>query len=219
MHSSDGKGESDVFDDELSRRAVAAQQYPSLSKQRQEALEELFDELRRIQRQGRLWKPDDSKINEDIYEDAVQELSLYICQKIEKYDPHRASFLRWFNMLLPKKFYDLAYSKIGKNSASRFFKIHEVENLLNSFVKPDKTPSLLEEVKECINVDAEGFLKKEHIKGHPHVNFQLLIQRRLAGDSWKDISLDVQINIFHLNKFYHRSLKKLAVHIKKYIQQ
>lgn len=157
MHSSDGKGESDVFDDELSRRAVAAQQYPSLSKQRQEALEELFDELRRIQRQGRLWKPDNSKINEDIYEDAVQELSLYICQKIEKYDPHRASFLRWFNMLLPKKFYDLAYSKIGTNSASMFLKIHEVENLLNTFLKPDKTPSLLEEVKECINLDAEGF--------------------------------------------------------------
>lgn len=54
MHSSESrKGESDVFDDELTRRAIAVQRCPPLTKQRQEALSELFNGIRQVRQQGR----------------------------------------------------------------------------------------------------------------------------------------------------------------------
>ena len=220
MHSSESsQGDSEFFENELTRRAIAAQRCPPLSKQRQEALEELFNEIRRIRQQGRLWKPHDYKINIDIYEDAIQELSLYICQKLEKYDPQRASFLRWINMLLPRKFYDLAYSNIGDKYVNKFVTIDSLENSGYRLISQSEMLSLLEEVKQCINSDVEEIFRKEHIREQLHVNFQILAQRRLAGESWRDIAVDVGISVQYLNKFYQRCLKKFALHIKNYVQQ
>lgn len=217
MNSSHSRSEdsTEIFDDELTRRAITAQQCPPLSEQRQEALDELFDE---VQRQGQLWRPRDHEINEEIYNDAVQELWLYLCQNIEKYDPQRASFKRWLNMLLPKRFYNLAYSKIIEKCA-RGLTLYDLDNSLNTFGCGEQSPSLMEEFEECINLDTEGIFKAEHIKDRPDVSFQLVIQRRLAGDRWRDISEDVGISVAYLNIFCKRSLEKFALHIRKYVHQ
>lgn len=217
MHSSRSSQEdlTEVFD-ELTCTAIAAQGCPPLSKQRQEALDKLFDE---VQRQGRLWRPDKNTINEDNYNDAVQELWLYVCQSIEKYDPQRSAFMGWVNMLLRKRFYNLACSKNQGKYESIFFSIDELKKLTDSFLLNQQKTSLMEEVEECINSDIEGVCKREHIKNRPQISFQILAQRRLAGDSWRDISVDVGISATYLNKIFQRSLKKLAPYIKTYVQQ
>lgn len=215
--SQSGKGDStEVFDDYLTRLAIAAQRCPSLSEQRQEVLDELAYE---VLLPGRLWRPNDDKFNKDIYDDAVGELLLYICEKIEKYDPMRAPFLVWVNMLLHRRFYSFAFSTVPKKNNQSVSGVSELDLLLNNFVLSKQTLSLLEEIEEYIQFDPEGIFKRECIKNRPEVNFQFLMQRRLAGYSWKEISVDLGFNISHLNMFYHRSLKKLSIHIKSYVQQ
>ena len=215
--SQSGQGDStEVSDDYLTRLALAAQRCPPLSEQRQEVLDELAYE---VLLPGRLWRPNDDKFNKDIYDDAVGELLLYICEKLEKYDPTRAPFLVWVNMLLHRRFLNLASSTIPKKSNESVLGISELDILLDSLVLSKQTLSLFEEIEEYIRSDPEGIFKKECIKNRPEVNFQFLMQRRLAGYSWKEISTKLGFNVSHLNMFYHRSLKKLAIHIKNYVQQ
>lgn len=90
----------------LQELASTAQQYPQLSEQRQIALTKL---VRIILHSGKLCYPQrrqySTNIYEDIYNEALQELFLYICQNIDKYDSERSSVIRWVNFLLERRFF------------------------------------------------------------------------------------------------------------------
>ncbi len=204
-----------AFDDELTRLMLAAQRHPPLSERRQETLEALFQET---QRSGRLWQPRDN-FDKDVYEDAVQELFLYICEKVEKYDPSRAPFLGWVNMLLSKRFYILALSIANERYIRRFTTSYEVDELANAQSSDEEVPLLMEQVKQCINYELKELLQSKHMKERPEVNIQILLQRRLAKEKWKDISADLEIQITSLHNFYQRTLEKIRPIIKNCVGQ
>jgi DNA-directed RNA polymerase specialized sigma24 family protein len=149
---------------------------------------------------------------EDIYDEAVQELLLYICQNVEKYDPERGSVMAWVNVLLERRFFKEAIPKIlGKPNLQKMT-LSDLDNL----APPEETESLTEILKECIESDPDNLFKKEYLQNYPAANFQVLLQRRFSGKSWKEISAEFDINIKTLSSFYYRCVNKFSSRLREY---
>jgi len=206
------KVQNNELDEQLKLLAISAQQHPPLTQGRQLAVRKLVNG---IVQSGRLCRPQRGQFSgsyEDIYDEAVQELLLYICQNIEKYDPERGSVMAWVNVLLERRFFKEAIPKIlGKPNLQKMT-LSDLDNLAPS----EETESLTEILKECIELDSENILKKEHLQNYPTANFQVLLQRRFSGKSWKEISAEFDINIKTLSSFYYRCVNKLSLRLREY---
>ena len=92
-------------DEELMMLAIEAQRHPSKSKERRMALTKLVN---KIQESGRLCRPYRNlppERYEDIYQEAIQKLMIYICENINKYNPEKSPVMRWVNFYLEKRFF------------------------------------------------------------------------------------------------------------------
>jgi DNA-directed RNA polymerase specialized sigma24 family protein len=200
------KVQNNELDEQLKQLAISAQQHPPLTQGRQLALRKLVNG---IVQSGRLCRPQRGQFSgsyEDIYDEAVQELLLYICQNIEKYDPERGSVMAWVNVLLERRFFKEAIPKIlGKPNLQKMT-LSDLDNL----APPEETESLTEILKECIELDPDNLFKKEHLQNYPAANFQALLQRRFSGKSWKEISAEFDINIKTISSFYYRCVNKFS---------
>lgn len=199
----------------LQELADSAQQYPHLSQQRQVALTKL---VRTLMQSGRLCYPQrrqySADVYEEIYNEALQELFLYICQNIDKYDSERSSVITWVNYLLKQRFFFEATRKFfGKQKETNIADI-DMDNYGEAEEPQDTTTILL----EYINLDPENLLKNEHIRDHPQANFQALAQQRISGKSWQEIAAEYNLQISTLNSFYCRCLNRYADRIKSYCQ-
>jgi DNA-directed RNA polymerase specialized sigma24 family protein len=206
------KVQNNELDEQLKLLAISAQQHPPLTQGRQLAVRRLVNG---IVQSGRLCRPQRGQFSgsyEDIYDEAVQELLLYICQNIEKYDPERGSVMAWVNVLLERRFFKEAIPKIlGKPNLQKMT-LSDLDNLAPS----EETESLTEILKECIESDPDNLLKKEYLQNYPTANFQVLLQRRFSGKSWKEISAEFDINIKTLSSFYYRCVNKLSLRLREY---
>jgi hypothetical protein len=134
---------------------------------------------------------------EDIYDEAVQELLLYICQNIEKYDPERGSVMAWVNVLLERRFFKEAIPKIlGKPNLQKMT-LSDLDNL----APPEETESLTEILKECIESDPDNLFKKEYLQNYPAANFQVLLQRRFWENPGKRFQQSLTLTLKHLVAF------------------
>lgn len=202
----------DELDEQLKQLAKSAQQHPQLAQGRQLALRKL---LNGILQSGRLCRPQRgqfSGVYEDIYDEARQELLLYICQNIDKYDPERGGVMAWVNVLLERRFFKEAIPKILDNPGIQKMTLADLDN----FAPPESPPVLTEILTEYIESDPENLFQKEHIQNHPEANFQALARRRISGSSWKQISAEFGIKIPTVSSFYYRCLNKFSAILKKY---
>jgi DNA-directed RNA polymerase specialized sigma24 family protein len=206
------KAQNNELDEQLKQLAISAQQHPALTQGRQLALRKLVNG---IVQSGRLCRPQRGQFSgsyEDIYNEAVQELLLYICQNVEKYDPERGSVMAWVNVLLERRFFKEAIPKIlGKPNLQKMT-LSDLDNL----APPEETESLTEILKECIDSDPDNLFKKEYLQNYPAANFQVLLQRRFSGKSWKEISAEFDINIKTLSSFYYRCVNKFSSRLREY---
>jgi DNA-directed RNA polymerase specialized sigma24 family protein len=206
------KAQNNELDEQLKQLAISAQQHPALTQGRQLALRKLVNG---IVQSGRLCRPQRGQFSgsyEDIYNEAVQELLLYICQNVEKYDPERGSVMAWVNFLLERRFFKEAIPKIlGKPNLQKMT-LSDLDNL----APPEETESLTEILKECIDSDPDNLFKKEYLQNYPAANFQVLLQRRFSGKSWKEISAEFDINIKTLSSFYYRCVNKFSSRLREY---
>lgn len=200
---------SEPSDDQLKLLAITAQRHPPLSLERREALGKLFELI--LPKLGSLRESRFS--DEEIYEEAIQNLSFYICKNIEKYNPDRAPFMSWVRMLLYVDFLNKAFDERAMQNK----KISSFDSSIEKFYSLDQPPLWSEQLRECIELDAEDIFKKEHIKNHQEANFQSVAKRRFSGESWKDISADWGINIATLNSFYKRCMKKFKAKFQEYM--
>ncbi|NMF65492.1 sigma-70 family RNA polymerase sigma factor [Brasilonema octagenarum UFV-OR1] len=199
-------------DEYLKELAKIAQQYPPLSRERQLALTRLVNG---IMQSGKLFHPQRSQFSAAIYQEisqeAHQELLLYICQNINKYDPERGSVMTWVNFLFSRRFFPQAMREILYQQRVPQILVTDSYN-----VEPESEPNLPERLKEYINSDPENLLKRKRMAKCPVVNFQALAQRRISGKTWKKISAEFGVKIPTISIFYYRSIKKFSSQLQEY---
>lgn len=203
---------SDELDEHLQKLAISAQQHPPLTQARQVALNKLVNG---ILQSGRLCRPQRgqfSGVYDDIYNEAVQELLLFVCQNISRYNPERGAVMTWVNMLLERRYFREAIPRILDQPNLEKTTLPDLENV----AIPAKEPTLTEIIAVGINDDPDNLVKSAHIRNHPEVTFQILALKRLADLSWKDISTEFDISIQTLSSFYYRCLDKFSSKLKEY---
>ncbi len=197
--------------EQLLQLATTVQQYPPLTQARKLALTKLINT---IVCSGKLCHPQSGQfpasLYEEIYNEALQELLLYICQNIHKYDATRASVITWVNFLLERRFFPEAIPKILNRQGITQLPDQDI------LASPEETLSLTEIVREFIVSDPDNVFKKKHIENCPQANFQTLALRRLSGKSWKEISAEFEIKLQTVSGFYYRCVTEFAPRLKKY---
>jgi DNA-directed RNA polymerase specialized sigma24 family protein len=204
--------ELDEFDEQLRQLAVSAQQHSPLAVERQMALRSL---VQAILRSGRLCHPQRGKFSgfyQDIYDEALQELMLFVCQHIERYDSERGTVMAWVNMLLERRFFREAIPRVMGRQDVKRVTLTDLDHLTS----PEPQETLTDKLKACIEQDPDDILKAEYIKDRPTATFQVLLQRRILGQSWKDISAEFDLKIPTVSSFYYRCLTKFSTKLKEY---
>lgn len=217
------------LDNQLEQLAIQAQKHLPATQERQKALSKL---LGCLLSSGKLYRPPQNRlptqlygVYEEIYAEAKQELLLYVCRRIEEYNPQRGAVLTWVNLLMDRRFFANAIAKFCKVYENRVsttrstldeLDCFDVENLANP--EPDDVP-LSEKLRDLIEVDPEGIFQKTAIENHPNVTLQFLMLKRLSGQSWSEIAEETRLKVPTLSSFYQRNLKKLAPIIQHYLSQ
>lgn len=204
--------EKDVFNEQLKQLATIAQQHLPLAPERQSALTSL---IHAVLHSGQLCRPQSKQftgVYQDIYDEAVQDLLLYVCQNIDKYKPDRGSVMAWVNVLLERRFFRDAIPKvIGQQQIERIAPFE-----LDDMAFPTESPTSIDLIRECIELDRENLFRQECIEQKPDANFQTLVLQRIDGKSWKEIAAKLEINVSTLTSFYSRCLAKFADKLKTY---
>ena len=196
---------------DLEQLALLAQNHSPLSVERQIALTKLIEG---ILRSGELWCPSRGQYSEDVYDEAKQNLFLYVCQNIEQYNPQRGSVMVWINMLLRRRFLREAAAKARDQ---RVIQVTTESNL--DYLLPEQKPSLSERVRELIEEDPANIFKQEYIGDNIEANFQAIAMRRLREETWQEISSEFRIPVSTLSSFYYRCLRKFRLIMQEYLQQ
>ena len=201
-----------LSDEQLTQLAIAAQQFPPLTLERQSALRKLVNGILQSERlcyprRGQFFGQYD-----EIHDEAVQDLLLYVCQQIERYKPERSSVMGWVNMLLERRFFTEAIPKVmGKPGIMRV-----TLDTIEQMSAPEDSPTLTELLRTSIESDPDNLFKCEHLEGLPNVNFQSLVLRRLAGKTWREIAAEFEVKPGTLTSFYSRCAKKFASTLRHY---
>lgn len=194
----------------LKQMVLTAQQYPAQSDERRDALNIL---IKAILKSGRLM-PQNNLFEQDIYDEALQNLLIYLCENIEKYDPTQGFFRSWLKALMLKKF----YREIKYKESKMAFKKVSISSELDEEVLTKPTQTLSEIVIRCIESDPDNVFKNSYIENHPRANFQALVALKIENISWRDISAIMKVKSSTLNTFYLRCFKKLNAKIKHCVQ-
>ncbi|MDL5045164.1 sigma-70 family RNA polymerase sigma factor [Oscillatoria amoena NRMC-F 0135] len=196
---SPGNGSLDTL---LQQLALEAQQHPPCSQERYFALTKLVNA---ILQSKRLYRPSSQQFlnYDDIYNEARQELFLYICKNIGNYNPEIGSVMAWVNSLMERRFIRDVRAKESKHRKT----LSDLDNIPQEDPPPE---SLAELVKKCLIEDRGGHFKDEHITNRSDANLRAIALLRLEGKTWKEISQEFDIPIPTLSSFYQRSLRKLT---------
>ncbi|MEA5463738.1 hypothetical protein [Leptothoe sp. PORK10 BA2] len=189
--------------------ALEAQSQPHPSSLRQHALLQLVEAIRAC---GRLARPHRAKFTPSfytlLYEEAVNRTLVYVCQKIDTYDPHRGQsqkFMNWVNFRLDRMVIECRRQFSDRNA-------QELPNLndLERLSQPEPPSSLANDVRDYIANDPEDLFKSTHIRKRPDANFQTIALARFANQSWEEISTQLEIKIPTLSSFFQRCCDKFS---------
>lgn len=157
----------------------------------------------------------------EIYNTAKQELMVWVCQNLDKYDPSKASVMGWINMLLDRRFINVGIKQWQDGREKRLGKRLNLQDLIKAeegIPSPEKETTNLDILRQFIIDDPEGLLQSRHIQKRPDVTFQLLLLYKLDDRTFKSISQELGIPIPTLNSFYRRSLNDLLPYFQKHLR-
>ncbi|MBH8564479.1 sigma-70 family RNA polymerase sigma factor [Nostoc sp. CENA67] len=207
------------FDEQLRRLVTQACGHPPGSPQRQKLLTQII----RLT-SSKLWKE-----STPYYQDALQQTWLYFCRNVcegltgQTYDPAYGSVITWLNAYLKRRLQDFYLNQYKEQATTVPIKVRQSGSGGNSkIIDPvdnlpatPQVPPILENLEIWVKADSDGELRSTHIKGHPKVNCQVLILKRLPPEvSWKELSEEFGLPIPTLSSFYQRQclprLRKFA---------
>lgn len=203
-------------DTQLKKIALEAQQQPHNSKLRQQALTELVNAIvlsNRLCHPHRWITPND--FYELIYEEAVNQTLVYVCQKLDNYDPTRGrehKFTNWVNFRLDKIMLG-CYAKFKQQLTPELLTLADLDNIIQIEETPISSEELL---RKCLEEDTNNIFKNEYIRNCPKANFRDIALATLSGKSWEEISQEMDVKISTLSSFFQRSCKKFAPQFQQY---
>ncbi|MEL7508524.1 MAG: hypothetical protein AAFN42_14435 [Cyanobacteria bacterium J06554_1] len=189
--------------------ALEAQRQPNPSSLRQHALLQLVEAIRAC---GRLARPHRAKFTPSfytlLYEEAVNRTLVYVCQKIDTYDPNRGQaqkFMNWVNFRLDRMVIECRRQFSDRDT-------QELPNLndLERLSQPEPQSSLASDVRDYIAADPEDVFKSTHIRKCPEASFQAIALARFSDQSWDEISNQFGIKIPTLSSFFQRCCDKFS---------
>ncbi|MDB9524537.1 hypothetical protein PN498_00930 [Oscillatoria sp. CS-180] len=197
-------------DDQLKQLALEAQRHLFRSPQRQHALTQLIEAIRQS---GRLAHPHRSKFSpafyDLLYDEALNQTLVYVCRKIDNYDPERGTaqkFMNWVNFRLDRQIIECRRD-FNEQDAQELPNLNDLDTI--AAPAPAST-SLADEVKDYIATDPEGVFEATHIRHHPKASFQAIALARFAERSWEDIAHEFAIKVPTLSSFFQRCCEKFA---------
>ncbi|MEM9976313.1 MAG: hypothetical protein AAF808_01665 [Cyanobacteria bacterium P01_D01_bin.2] len=189
--------------------ALEAQRQPNPSPPRQHALLQLVEAIRAC---GRLARPHRAKFTPSfytlLYEEAINRTLVYVCQKIDTYDPNRGQaqkFMNWVNFRLDRMVIECRRQFSDRDT-------QELPNLndLERLSQPEPQSSLASDVRDYIAADPEDVFKSIHIRKCPEASFQAIALARFSDQSWEEISNQFGIKIPTLSSFFQRCCDKFS---------
>lgn len=205
------------LDDYLQQLATTAQRHPPGSRDRKKALAQLVSAL---QKSGQLTRPRRGQFQgfyEEIYREALQRLFVYVCDRIDDYNPTRGRMLQWVNFLLGRRFFIEASREVlptvpkGVDAKTIIrLSLDDLDSNNPSELNPQLTQSLSEDLKDYLQEDPDGVFVTTCIAKHANANFQHIALRRLDGYSWKELSEELDLGISTLSSFYQRCITRFG---------
>lgn len=198
------------LEERLQKLALEAQQNQPGSAKRRLALTRLSQEL---MQPGCIAHPATSfprEISQEIYQEARQNLLLHVCQKIDQYNPEKASVLTWVNFLMKKRFFPEATPDVI-GSIKDIKVISELQKLIHEYEEP-----LSEKLRNYVEQYPDHLLQVS-MKSRSHITFQFLLIHRLNGKKWRELAENYEVPLTALNDFYNRKLNELKPAIKSYL--
>jgi len=196
---------------------LQAQSFPLRHPQRGRALTALTHGLLQS---GRLSYPrrlpilHSSELYQEVRQEAIQLLLIYVCHHPEKYDPDRGSVMIWANFLLQRRFFPQAIELVL--GCPKLPRIPCEGNRIRELPTPYDEPSLTDLIRQCLLSDPTGEFATTHPRRQPLATFQRVALRRLERVRWQDIAAEVNVPIATLNEFYQRNLRKFAPIFREY---
>ncbi len=193
-------------DDKLKQLALTVQGYTPNSELRSYALKEL---IRAIKISGKLCSPYKYRFPPDIYkviyEEALMETFMYICTKIDDYDPERGKkkFMNWVNFKLEKAVL-ICCDQLKIYQEFQFFELSDLDKITT----PVNTPSLAESLVDYIKKDPDRLFTQSYVKGNPDANFRTIALARIAGQSWQEMAQQFDVSVSTLSSFYRRNCQR-----------
>lgn len=201
----------EVLNQHLQRWVEIAQNHPSKSLERRQALTRL---IALVQKSGRLWQG--STATREDYEEALQKTWLWICTKIEDYDParvnvatgQRTTVIAWINATLKYRLLDLQIERqknIQRQAVAQPSLTQDSTlDWIAQIPAPPAPDPLFSLIDEWLQANAK-LLSRIYVTDRPEVNCQAIIRHRLPPETdWKQLSQDYQVPISTLSNFYQR---------------
>ncbi len=207
------------IDDRLKQLAIAAKNHPPKTVERQKAVTQLYME---IERYKIIKCPKNQSFSYDDYQEilaeAKQDLMLRICKEVHNYRPEK-EVSQWVNFLMTKCFQEATPKVIGvKNLKPLYY--GNMDWICNKLQQQgDREFYRIEAALiEMIQEDPDDAFKSELMKKYPHVNFQLLLVKRVVEDvCWQQTSEELGVSVSNLSSFYRRSLEKFTPRFREYL--
>lgn len=196
---------------ELRSLVIATCTHPPNSLSRSLGLTKL---IRIIQQSGKLWQERSPE-----YEDALQLTWIYFCRNLceavtgDRYDEEKASVITWLNAYLKRRLQDCRIETENQKRWRSMLPLNqerEYRNPIDNLAAAPDLPPILTEIKDWVNQDPGGKLRRLHIRDRPEINCQVLILRRLPPETpWEVLAKEFQIKNTTLSSFYSRHCLKL----------
>ncbi|MBE9096501.1 hypothetical protein [Tychonema sp. LEGE 07203] len=210
----------DEIDDRLKQLAIAAKHYPAKTLGRQQAVTKFIMEVETYKivkcPQNKKFPP---QVYREICAESRQIFMLRICREIHNYRPEN-KVSQWLNFLMNKCFQEATPKVISRRELSTVY-YGDMELIFNQMEKQqlqNESYQIGLALLDMIADDPDDVFQSEVMKKYPHVNFKLLLVKKIIEDeSLQDISNELGVGVSSLSSFYQRSLEKFAPRFREYL--